>query len=1234
MANCKPEAYNGCTSAGTGPNCNNDPGPTNLDLSGDYSPDAFPRGEEAKKRCLEQHEQDLKDLDENLSEQCQNQLDACHNGCPPPESNRPVMQLRCSLSCQGAYYICMGNAAFQLDGEVNTANCYCKQLKCPGPNLNPGGFGGTNPKPAGDPITVRDVLKDARGVDLAVTNSQYGIPIELVYGKTYLPGNVVWLSEPRETQSKNTVVSYEGKTLVRTTYYTIATYIDLHLALCAGMIDGVSRIWLDSVLIYDKTTTTVEIPPGVSISFYKGSPAQKVVADVAHVEGFGRVPAYRDMAGMYVTNIDLNTLNGFPQWKVEVARSVSDDQPALESEEYADYQLFKVDVASRRVFITDGANIKALDYDSLTEVIDVALSGVVALSELPLAVTSDGTDIGVHDFNSGTLLTTVEDARNDFAVVYMLDDYNYQASYLVSMGATCKVYLLNELTAALEEIQTISESGEFATFGAYIGSDEDVSEVVNSLFLSKLDGTNLIINEYMVSGTNPLETRWAPSETIIPVGGATAILSVVSCISPSSLIIFLDDRIIGWSPASGVTWTTSFGNLPGSVDVRAGAFSSIVFVGTDAVIYSLDVATGVIHSLENATHAPKSTTAQFYDFKANSITYVSTADVVVRAYASRVEANEEALGDIVADLAKRSGLRLDEINAVGLSGTPVVGYRSGSYLKGADIITDLETAFQFRSYVDNRIEFLMSQTASTINVNINDLEKPFSFEKSSEENLAKTVTINYISVSLDGEPWSQSFQLPDEVVNQPTLSTFTFTLTADDTSMAQLAEFLAIKGLEDAEASARIRIPSKYLAATPTDLTTVNGGMRIKQIDIGADFSLEVQMNVDSVGKYSEQAALSGIEGDNVDDFDREVPSDSPFPLSVHVMQPDFNVFTSTVLSGLTDVVHEFDTTDTIGVVAGGTTLFAESLPGSVLWGRLLTIPPFTIAAFTTQNVSIDVLFCRDVAGYFSNATLEELYADHHRNLILVDREWLQFQNASVAMDGKTVTFSGLFRARYGSDHAMHHAAGEIVLPYQPTLVSQRVISKEYHADNREPSFKMGGTGTNNTSKRFDVQLDPYPLLGQGAHNVHRWDTFGDVRLLLGTRLPFYSFTDTLDEETVARNDSIEAYFLNAPYDETLFDSLWDDPYEGTYIIGSVNASAALDNNNEAVWAINYDALLQDEFGFDKDTMDINVVLINGIIDVNNDPFLDRKGVRVTRRVVMRWSPGDYSVPRRGQRLW
>jgi hypothetical protein len=89
--------------------------------------------------------------------------------------------------------------------------------------------------------------------DLSVSSSAYGMPIPILYGTMRVAGNMIWSSGIREHRHKEKVGGKGGGGQTNISYTYTASF---QMALSEGPADDVLRIWADSKLIYDKTTTT------------------------------------------------------------------------------------------------------------------------------------------------------------------------------------------------------------------------------------------------------------------------------------------------------------------------------------------------------------------------------------------------------------------------------------------------------------------------------------------------------------------------------------------------------------------------------------------------------------------------------------------------------------------------------------------------------------------------------------------------------------------------------------------------------------------------------------------------------------------------------------------------------------------------------------------------------------------------------------------------------------------
>ena len=89
--------------------------------------------------------------------------------------------------------------------------------------------------------------------DLTVQSSADGAAMPVVFGTARIAGNVIWstgLTETSNTQSSGGGSGGGGSSYTTYTYST-----DAAIALCEGTITGIRRIWADSKLIYDVSTT-------------------------------------------------------------------------------------------------------------------------------------------------------------------------------------------------------------------------------------------------------------------------------------------------------------------------------------------------------------------------------------------------------------------------------------------------------------------------------------------------------------------------------------------------------------------------------------------------------------------------------------------------------------------------------------------------------------------------------------------------------------------------------------------------------------------------------------------------------------------------------------------------------------------------------------------------------------------------------------------------------------------
>ena len=163
-----------------------------------------------------------------------------------------------------------------------------------------------------------------RLTDLTVQQATDAAPIPLAFGAVRIAGNVIQCSPKRERANETSA----GKGGPKSTNYTYD--VDVAIALCAGPILGVRRIWANGTLIFDATASAtasslVASGRGVAgIKVYSGTETQMPDPTLEALSGVGKTPAYRGLAYVVITGLQLADYgNTVPNFTFEVVATGS-----------------------------------------------------------------------------------------------------------------------------------------------------------------------------------------------------------------------------------------------------------------------------------------------------------------------------------------------------------------------------------------------------------------------------------------------------------------------------------------------------------------------------------------------------------------------------------------------------------------------------------------------------------------------------------------------------------------------------------------------------------------------------------------------------------------------------------------------------------------------------------------------------------------------------------------------
>lgn len=165
--------------------------------------------------------------------------------------------------------------------------------------------------------------------DLRVQQSQYGSTIPILYGINRVAGNVIWSTPRLETVTTQEVGGGKGgaPSQTQTTY---SYRVSMAVLLGKGPLFGILRIWASGKLIYamsaasSVSTVAASTRLAAGIEFYPGSETQLPDPTMEAWLGVGNVPAYRGLAYLVFTDLQLAPYGDSPpNITVEVVASGS-----------------------------------------------------------------------------------------------------------------------------------------------------------------------------------------------------------------------------------------------------------------------------------------------------------------------------------------------------------------------------------------------------------------------------------------------------------------------------------------------------------------------------------------------------------------------------------------------------------------------------------------------------------------------------------------------------------------------------------------------------------------------------------------------------------------------------------------------------------------------------------------------------------------------------------------------
>lgn len=415
----------------------------------------------------------------------------------------------------------------------------------------------------------------------------------------------------------------------------------------------------------------------------------------------------------------------------------------------------------------------------------------------------------------------------------------------------------------------------------------------------------------------------------------------------------------------------------------------------------------------------------------------------------RAQGDGVSLQTIVDDVLTRTGALTPGLDwdSSALAGITVRGYTVSRESTAKDVLTQLASAYFYDGVEsDYIIKFVLRGGNSVATFTekylswVQDMDITVKETRVQELDMPMRVTISYSDFDRDYQQGTQSAKRntnPFPTMHSHNEQKFELPIVMSATEAKQIAD----KSLKMAWASRwsyKLKLPWEFLKYDPSDVIDVvlNNGttyeMRLDKIDLGVDFTLEVDSISEKPAAYTSVAVGDPGTGVPVQQINIGGPCDlyilnTPLLRDLDDTQGVASVYYAAAKAkspGDFIACYIFEATDTTA------TEFADNdvLNVEPIYGTALSALPAhigyhldTTSVLTVRIMAVDSSFNPRT---LSSCTMDELLAG--ANSAIVGDEVIQFMTAVPSSDGKTYTLTNLLRARRGTNYAVTtHVLGE-----------------------------------------------------------------------------------------------------------------------------------------------------------------------------------------------------------------
>jgi hypothetical protein len=821
-----------------------------------------------------------------------------------------------------------------------------------------------------------------------------------------------------------------------------------------------------------------------TVEFFPGDKAQHTINSYATEEGFGRTPAHRGLATLLFRDIDLRLFGGdLPDIRVDViANEPEDILPEINNE--LEGALQTIDMRTLMAVVVDGDDIVLADYNTLEEryryeaaAPDAVLSLVSGATVIQAGVDTDVIDVYRDKEIASTSAGTMGPASAAF-LGYDSSLFSYDFALLVDADGSFDILRYDYSNKEVSVVGSVSADVGYTTHDGVIATLSGLS--VYYKFSLNGGGTNLRIQRYALTDANNVVDT-TPTVSAFDLAGTYTNVQAILDNNDGNLILLTDRLSKLDKDTLEVLWETDPVDIPLGISALIAVSPYYYFINTDDEVVRVTLADGTLEVVTDIGGYLLDG-AQFFDGNTGSITFDADSGQIVRIFPDRYVAAPTSVGAIFDGLIEATQMGYGLLDTSDVQDVTLKGFYIDSAVNLPSVFNTFGELFQI-TITDNGRKLFATKEISVGSTTAIDPDDIIADSLKTERQLAaekfEVATAKFYDIDDFGlVEMNQAVTLrPD--TDDPSYESVDFSMQVydDATVMRQRLEKVLLRRIAAASKIEANFMPRR-LGFSPGDRISTNAETyRLGEITDGATIEtavkgvtydpqdIETDAELTASPIYSELTVVkpSGqlpykpivLFTNAVNDIDASralenqivyVGIDGPVRTGLEDTQFTLRMDPPGAVQGTVNVSDTGTLYDPVLGLPPSDAFVTPVLNEGVHIGEVTVIPANILPQQFVDDMESELVIVfdhADTVDYFYDG--DDVLEHPQRNLLIVGDEMIQFGAYEVDMDGRTVTFTRLYRGRFGTEPYMtEHVTGETAYLYTPETLKPMAVDETY----------------------------------------------------------------------------------------------------------------------------------------------------------------------------------------------